>query len=148
MTYQANIDSSPTDGKVDADVDNDSVNTDEATIGGIEAGAGFEEGQAKTRHEGNVVSVSAGTFHQIFSVSPAVDVIGGSVYGVDASQLRITYGTGTTETIYSQNRARGSDSSGNVMSIVQVPTIRDVKSLEFYNTDTLSRDYGYRVVTE
>jgi len=124
------------------------LETDDGSIAGWPFGRALDQNSFsdRTEHAGNVVSVNADSFHEIFSKANAVFVLGGVIYGNQPSSVRYTWDDGTTDIIYT-SPAGGDDSNSDISSPLFVEPAEGVKKLEFKNNAGASRDYGYRVTT-
>lgn len=97
-------------------------------------------------HRGDLASIAANTWHTVLDLSGATELVGGSIYGV-APALRVTIDG--TETIEWTGGALARDGAGNLFGVVALPACKAATSLkvEFRNSSSSSRDYGWRVWT-
>jgi len=137
----------------DIDVD-DTLTTQDLVVNGTATGPfggggiTFSEGDSINVLFDDAFTVSGSSFHTVFDLSSGVDVYGGGIYGFNLSNIRITFGSGTTTRIGSDgSNARGEDFAGNQYSLLSLFPMEDVKKLEFYNDASDSKVYGYRVYT-
>lgn len=136
------------DGTIDADVDNELVDTRELSVSGWSAGKALNQDNFSnfTEHIGYQVSVSGSSDHEMFSVSEPVDVIVGTVVGNVTRDLTVTWDDGTSDSFYN-GTARGRDSDGDGISFNPIPPLEDVTALAFRNASDSSDVYGYKVIT-
>jgi len=131
----------------------DTITTQDLVVNGTATGSFgggvvFEDGDSITEHRTHVVSVPPNTFETIFNVSPAVDVYGGAVYGLNPSILRITFGSSSTTTLGSNDDFDvGEALSGDRFGVHPIWPMKNVQKIEFRNDDNSSRRYGYQVFT-
>lgn len=123
-----------------------SVDTEEGTISGEPMSKGLDADSSPTNHTADEVTVSANSFVSIFNVAEAVDVIGGTVSGLQPSKLRVTWGDGTTTTLLPKLQ-RAHDGADNRFSVIIVPSMENVTRLEFENSIGSSEVYGFGVIT-
>jgi len=107
----------------------------------------FEEGDSVQEFSTNKVTVAGKSYSTIFSLTNAVDVYGGAVYGFIPSQFRVTFATGTTATVGAQDFAQGRTLSGDQFTVLSVIPMKNVEKLEFFNSNPNSSDYGFQVFT-
>jgi len=95
---------------------------------------------------GDGQTVSGDTFQTMFNLTNPGYVIGGVIFGDFPDDLRITWGTGTTDTISDLGKT-GNDGGGDRIGLVPVPAMADVGTLEFKNESASSSDFGWSILT-
>lgn len=100
-----------------------------------------------TWHEDSLVVVTASTYHPIFDIAAATELLGGSIDGANVG-FRLTI----DGTVVADRTAviRGNDFAGNSFNTVALPPARAESSmkLEAYNTHaTTDRTMGWRIAT-
>lgn len=90
------------------------------------------------------VSIAALGFATLLNRAGAVSVIGGSIYGRDVG-VRITIDGQVV--VNDLTRARGDDSAGNEISVVNIPPLSSLSSvlIEVHNRSGVTADFGARV---
>lgn len=105
----------------------------------------IEQGDSLTVNSGSQVTVASDTYHTIFDVATAQDVIGGVINGYYVRDLRVTWGDDTIESIINSPSA-GADNTGDTFDSFDIPPLKGVKQLEFFADSASDNDFGYRVV--
>jgi len=125
----------------------ESINTDDATIGGYPASKAIGQGDSVTLHSADGVSVNSDSFQTIFDVATPVDVIGGMISGQQATTIRVTWDDGTTDSFFVVRSLAGVDQGGDGFTALYVPPLDTIQQLEFRNDSSSAKDYGYGVLT-
>jgi len=129
-------------------IDASSATLDGGIIGGLAFGRGVGQDTvgSLTEVNGSKVSVSANSFEPMIDKASAVGVIGGFVMGTGATVLRATWDDGSTDTIYSNAFAQGTNGGGSVFTTINVPSLESVTKVEFKNDLNSSSDFGYKIL--
>lgn len=98
-------------------------------------------------YEERQTTVGGDSWYTIFDLAEAVDILYAVLNGDGASQWRITWDDGTTDTVGTTTIPQGYVGDGAAQSGLMLPPTESVAKLEFINELGGQTDFGFQVAT-